>query len=103
MKTILFIFSLLFTSVITFSNENKSMIIQNEMVQFKLINDTSNPFEYYVNDVKYTIEINRSAGISFPVNTIIKVVNAKSKKETNFIVITNDYNGKSIMLSEKIK
>ena len=101
MKTLL-----LFVSMFGIMNigATKSTLITNsiqvENIQFKLKNDTKETFIYYINNQQFEVMINGVAGISYPINTIIKVINTKTNKEKEFIIITNELMGKTILVSE---
>lgn len=72
-------------------------------VQMKLRNDTNVKFIYFVNSVKYELEPSASVGLSFPVNSILTVIDSKSKKEKAVLKLSAERNGTSALVSELMK
>ncbi|MEI6310978.1 MAG: hypothetical protein WCP57_01850 [Bacteroidota bacterium] len=99
MKTIYLSLSLLLAFGATTSIANPVAMMQTADIQCKLLNDTKVTFVYYVNGTKYEMLPNTAKGLSFPANTSIKIIDAKTKKEKEILKLTTAINGKSYLVS----
>ena len=101
MKTIYLSLALLIPTTTVFcSAKNYNTTIQSSIIQLKLKNDTNEKFVYYVNGTKYEMEPMTSKGLSFPENTVVKIIETKSKKEKEVFTMSADRNGGSFLVSE---
>jgi hypothetical protein len=81
MKIIYLSLSLLLAFITTTSIANPVAIMQTVDVQCKLLNDSKAIFIYYVNGAKFEMKPGTATGLSFPPNTIVKIIDPKNKKE----------------------
>jgi hypothetical protein len=101
MKTIYLSLALLIPTTTVFcTKSNHSMSIQTNIVQMKLKNDTNEKFVYYVNGTKYEMEPMTRVGLSFPENTVVKIIDTKTKKEKELFTMSLDRNVGSFLVSE---
>ncbi len=99
MKTIYLSLFLFFACSTVTSIASPAAMIQSTEIQCKLLNDTKVTFVYYVNGTKYEMLPSAAKGLSYPVNTIVKIIDPKTKKEKEFLKLTTAINGKTFMVS----
>ncbi len=107
MKKIVFSFmfaltQITFVSSVCFAADSVAEFRNNGDIQFKVINNTSAPVDYFVNGNKMTITPGESVGFSFTENTVIyKWEN--NKKGNTWFTVKADMHGQSYQVSDLLK